>query len=220
MEIYTTEEQQLEAIKKWFARYGNLLSWIVLVIAVICSLIVYWQHHQEVRREQASEHYISLITALEQQDEPTVKGEGDILLQQYPKSPYAVLSAFALALEDMKDNDFTQAETHLRWVLDHSQLADFKALAKIRLMRLLMAQNKLDQAIELYSEDEADGFLPLMAELRGDILFEQKELAAARTAYEKAYTSAMEEGMYGPLLKLKMEELGMEIPEEKEAAKS
>lgn len=226
MDVYATEEQQVEAIKKWFNQYGGMISWAIIIVGFIAFGLYYWRHHQEVVREQASDHYMALLEGVEKKDKETINSKAQVLINDYTSSPYASLAGFVLAQEAVQANELNNAEQHLRWVIDHSKQENFQSIAKIRLMRLLIAENKLDEALKLYNEKTANGFLTLLAELKGDILLKQKNIEGAKEAYELAYTSAPEEGMHGPLLKMKMEELGINTEKsepkasEKEAVKS
>ncbi len=221
MDVYATEEQQVEAIKKWFNQYGGMISWAIIIVTFVISGFYYWKHHQEVVREQASENYMSLLEGLEKKDKETIKSRAEVLINQYANSPYASLAGFVLAQEAVQEKELNNAEQHLQWIIKNSKQENFQAIAKIRLMRLLIAENKLDEALKQYDEKIANGYLTLMAELKGDILLKQKDIEAAKAAYQLAYTSAPEEGMHGPLLKMKMQELGIEpAASEKEAVKS
>ncbi|MBN9287129.1 MAG: hypothetical protein BGO43_14710 [Gammaproteobacteria bacterium 39-13] len=220
MDAYVTEEQQVEDLKKWFKKYGGILSWVVIIICLVASVFMYWQHHQQVIREQASEQYMALLESIEKEDKTTANAKADILLNRYASSPYAALASLVLASDAVQANDFKQAELHLNWVITNGKQIDFQRIAKIRLMRLFISQNKLDEAMQLYSDKKAGGFLTLMAELKGDILLKQKDIPGAKKAYELAYSSAPEEGMHGPLLKMKMEELGIKIPDAKNEEKA
>ncbi|MBI2792122.1 MAG: tetratricopeptide repeat protein [Gammaproteobacteria bacterium] len=221
MDVYATEEQQVEAIKKWFNKYGGHISWTIIIVSLIASGVMYWRHHQEVVREQASEQYMALLDALDKKDNDTINSKADIILNQYAGSPYAQLAELVLAYEAVEKKEYDKSEKQLDWVVHQGKIDDFQIIAKLRLMRLLIAQDKLDEAMKLYDEKNADGFLTLMAELKGDILLKKKDIEGAKKAYLLAYSSAPEEGMHGPLLKMKMEELGIDIDmnaKEKEAA--
>lgn len=210
MEVYSTEEQQVEAIKKWFKQYGNMLSWVIIVISLAASGIMYWRHHKQVVEDAASDQYLALLEGVEKKDKATVKTKADVLLEQYSATPYAALAGFVLANESVDENNFEMAQKHLQWIMGHSKQANFQAIATIRLMRLLISQNKLDEALKLYNEKNMGPYLTLIAELKGDILVKQKKLDEAKKAYELALNAAPETGMHGPLLKMKMQELGLE----------
>lgn len=211
MEAYVTEEQQLEAIKKWFQKYGSMISWVLIIVLGTVSAVRYWFHHQDVVREQASEHYMTLLSSAEQHDETTVKSKAQILINDFSASAYATLAALALADAAVKANDFKGAQTQLEWVIHQGKQPSLQAIARVRLMRLLIAQNKLDEALGIFDENKAMGQLTLMEELKGDILVKKQNVEGARLSYEQAYSAAPLEDRHGPLLKMKIEELGGDV---------
>ena len=99
MEAYVTEEQQIEAIKKWFNRYGNTLSWVIFVVLAIALVIKYWFHHQEVVARQASDSFETLVLGVAQKEEITIQNQADKLIKEDPKSTYATFAAYTLAKE-------------------------------------------------------------------------------------------------------------------------
>lgn len=213
MDVYVTEEQQWESIKKWFDKHGNTITWVLLIVLSIISATMYWRHHQRNVNEQASEVYMNVVDALNKEDAASIKTHAQTLMKDFSSSSYATFGALAKAFTEAEEKDYANAEKTLDWVLKNSKQSDFKALARLRLMRLYYAQNKFDEALKLYDEKMAGEFLTLMAEIKGDILLKQNKLMEAKEAYLKAYLSAPEVGMYGPTLKMKMEDLGMEIPQ-------
>ncbi|MCS5711046.1 tetratricopeptide repeat protein [Candidatus Berkiella aquae] len=219
MEAYATEEQQLEAVKQWFKKHGNRLTWALIIVLGMIAGGRYWFHHQSVVANQASDNYALMISALEQNDQTTLKSKAELLIKDYPQSPYASLAALVVAHQAVKEGDFKNAQEGYKWVLDYSKQADFQALARARLMRLLIAENKADEALALFDEQKARAFLPLMAEMKGDILLKKNDVKGAVSAYQLALKSAKEEGMVGPLLKVKLEDLGISV-EDKKAEKS
>ncbi len=214
MEVYVTEEQQVEAIKKWFNQYGNMLSWVVIIVAFIISGALYWRHHQQVVRDAASDEYMALLEGLEKNDKDTINSKAQTLIKEYEASPYASLAEFVIAHQAIDENELAKSEEKLKWIMGHSSQKNFDDIARIRLMRLLISQNKLDEAMKYYS-DKKSPYLTLMAELKGDILVKKKDLNGAKQAYALALEQAPEESMHGPLLKMKMQELGIESAQAK-----
>ncbi|MGE3320214.1 MAG: YfgM family protein, partial [Candidatus Berkiella sp.] len=115
MEAYATEEQQLEALKQWFKKYGNQLSWALIIILGLIAGVRYWFHHQEVIAEQASDNYVSLMAAFEQNDQATLKNRAELLIKDFPQTPYASLAALVVAHQAVKDNDFKNATDGYEW---------------------------------------------------------------------------------------------------------
>lgn len=215
MEAYATEEQQLDALKQWFKKHGNKVTWALIAIFSVIAAVRYFYHHKAVVGEQASENYVSLMMAFEQNDQTTLKSKAELLIKDYPQSPYASLAALVVAHQAVKDKDMKNAQEGYEWVINNGKQADFQALARARLMRLLIAENKPDEALKVFDEKKARGYLPLMAEMKGDILLKKNDQQGAISAYKMALDSAKEEGMVGPLLKMKLEELGIAVESNK-----
>lgn len=215
MEAYATEEQQLDALKQWFKKHGNKITWALIAIFSVIAAVRYFYHHKSVVGEQASENYVSLMMAFEQNDQTTLKSKAELLIKDYPQSPYASLAALVVAHQAVKDKDMKNAQEGYEWVINNGKQADFQALARARLMRLLIAENKPDEALKLFDEKKARGYLPLIAEMKGDILLKKNDQQGAISAYKLALESAKEEGMVGPLLKMKLEELGVAVESNK-----
>jgi len=209
MEAYVTEEQQIESIKKWLQKYGNGMLWSVAIVLTIVAAARYWFHHKEVVQYDASEHYSSLLIAYEQNDESTIQNQAAILQSQFKSSPYATLASFFVAHAQVEKNEFEQAKESLQWIISHSPQQEFAALARVRLMRILYAQDQLEEALKLFNEGKAGGYLTLMAEVKGDILMKKNDIQGAKQAYELAFLSAPEQGMHGPLLTMKLENTGV-----------
>lgn len=206
MEMYVTEEQQVEAIKKWFRRYGHLFLWASLLLLFCIAILRYFAHHKTVVDEKASEHYFSLMNALAQQDELTLKHNAEVLLSQYSKTPYATFTHLILADHDLQNKQNESAIQHLQRVMEPVKQPYFSALARVRLMRVFFSQNQSAEALALFDESKAGPFLTLMLEIKGDILMREKNEEGAKQAYALALSAMPEEGMIGPLLKMKVED--------------
>lgn len=217
MEVYATEEQQVEAIKRWFKQYGNMLSWALIVILASYSVWQYWHHHQDVVKNKASDQYAALLQAVEAEDSTTIQTNANTLIKDYSSSVYAIFANFYLADDFIKNRDFAKAEEKLKWVIEHADQPQLAALAQWRLMKIYDAQNKLDDVIYVYDRRKADTYLTLMAELKGDVLLKKGDKEGAMKAYKFAYDASPEDGMHGPLLKMKMDELGIATQEAKKS---
>jgi len=211
MDAYITEEQQLEAIKKWITKYAKPLLWGGGIILAMGMGVLYGRHHQEVLRQEASEHYFSLLSALAQKESITIESKASVLLAQFPRSIYATFGSFILADEAVKKGDLEKAVIQVKQILAQSQEPHFQALARVRLMQLLIAQEKETEALSYYDEKKADGFLTLMEELKGDILLKRNDRPEALKAYQKAWEVAPQKIMRGSLLKMKLEALGESV---------
>lgn len=209
MSGYETDEQQWEAVKEWFKKNGNMISWAVLMVLVIFFLGRYYTHHKNVVADQGSEHYFAMLSSEESGDETSMLSKANRLIKDYPKTPYAQLAAFTIAKYAIQEKNYDEAEKQLSWVLKDSIDNDFKKLARLRLIKTYYAKGEFEKALALYDKDQANGWLTLMEEIKGDILQSQAKLDEAVNSYENALESAPSKNLHGQLLTYKLKELGV-----------
>jgi predicted negative regulator of RcsB-dependent stress response len=209
VDVYTTEEQQLEAIKKWWKKYGSLVLSVVLAISVMVAGVRYWQHHTQVVSETASLQFDQMMKSLKDKDKATAVVKAEQLINEYDKTPYASLAALMLAKEAVEEKDFIKATSHLQWVLEHAKVSDFKFMARTRLARILIDENKLDEALAMLTISNMNGYETLIEELKGDIYLAQNKVDDAKQALTRAWQSAPESAKNRLVLRMKLEDLGL-----------
>lgn len=186
MSSYETDEEQLEAIKKWWAENGRaVIAGIVLGLGAIFGWRA-WVSHEQGRAEAASVLYEEVMTALATSDAAKVQESGNRLMQEYDDTPYAEMAALARAKASVAAGDLQAAEQSLQWAVDHATQPDLGRIARLRLARVQYANNKLDAALASLGGHFPESYSALVEELRGDILADKGDIAAARTAYQKA----------------------------------
>lgn len=194
MSVHLSEEEQLEALKRWWKDYGK-----IVVAAVIVAVVAYfgytaWKDQKREKAEKASEVYEQLLKlvnvepgkVLSDSDKATASHLATELKDVNSKSMYAYSAAFFLAKIAVEDSKLDAAVTELKWVLSAKPDAATEQLARLRLARVLTAQKAYPDALAQLSPEPATAFIAEYAEARGDILKSQGDLDAARTAYEKA----------------------------------
>ncbi len=213
MDVYRTEEEQIEAIKKFFAEYGWKVVAAILVAVALYMGYHAWRHSQQTARDTASLYYDKLSESLKSSQDPTGEGRKQFdeayakLLEEYPSSIYASYAALHKARLDMLKPDLDAARKSLEWVVGAAVNANVTALARLRLARVEFAAGKTDRALELLSQ-EAGPYAADYAELKGDILVSGNKLPEALVEYKKALTSGGEAGKgTNKLLEMKIEDL-------------
>lgn len=206
MEIYRTEQEQLDALKRWWVENGR-----AIFAGVVCSLLGIfswqgWQKHRNAQSLAASTAYLRMLEteALNRPLEQRIE-QAEAIMRDYGKTAYAGFSALLMARWAVQEKDLEQAGEHLRWVLDqgrHKQLLD---ISRLRLARVYIAQERLDEARQLLAVQDPGGYAPLYAELRGDIHALRGEEGAAREAWQEALQGYGDEES---LLSTKMEDIG------------
>ena len=151
MDVYSTEEQQIEAIKKWWQTNGNsVLIGIVLAIAAVFGYQSWTQSQQE-NSEAAAVLYGQVIEAATAADQNRMQGNteelegqlatlnhlGEQLKTDFSDSEYAVFGALMLAKEAVMEGDQESAAPQLKWAMEHTSSAATRLIANLRLARVL-----------------------------------------------------------------------------------
>ena len=136
MSDYHSEQAQLDAIKRWWNKYGNSLVTLLLLIALSYVGWQWYQSTQIKRFEQASQAYEQLLPTLSQDD-----GQSDMIAQRivddFPNTTYTDFALLSLAQHAVYRGDIEDAKRHLQHIIDHSKINEVKQIARIRLARIL-----------------------------------------------------------------------------------
>jgi predicted negative regulator of RcsB-dependent stress response len=206
-----TEEEQVEALKRWWQENGKSL---VLTIAVSIGGVLSWnayQDNQAVQAETASVYFQQLMNSapagqLSEADIAQIRYNSQLLKSEFGSSTYAQFAALMIARVEVQEGDLTAAKAELQWVIEQSGDAEVHALATIRLATVLGAQNQHDEALALLV-DVDDAWQLGRLETRGDLLVAQGKSDAALKAYTAASLLAVASGANNPLLGLKLDNL-------------
>ncbi len=209
MEIYSTEEQQAEAIKRFFRENGTSLAvGIVLGLGGLYGWKAYNQHQIETA-EAASDAYIQLVEGADK-DKEQLLSKADDFIAQNGDSSYAVLAAFVAAKQAVEQNELDKAAEKLSWAQSHSPSEELKAIATTRLARVQLAQKNFDKALATLDSKLPEAFFAAVSELKGDIYLAQGDKEKARSAYQAAADKGGLEN--NPLLQIKLDDLAVAGP--------
>ncbi|AWB68215.1 hypothetical protein C2869_18145 [Saccharobesus litoralis] len=203
METYTTEEQQVEAIKKFWKENG--VSIIVGIVAGLGGVGGYKWYQGEVvaKKEAASTAYDAAVKDLSADNTTQVES----FIKDNAGSGYAELASLMLAKTLVEAGELDKAASQLEWVVKNASKPEVKALANYRLARIQVAQEKLDAALALTNQTFPESFSAQISELQGDIYLKQGNLEKARESYQAAADS---DGLQGnPALQMKLDDLAV-----------
>ena len=204
---YETEEQQIEALKKWWKANGNMVFAGIALGVIIIVGWRYYNNNQQTHAEYASQSYENIVQHLTtSSDTSAVQAQVNELYASYSHTPYASLSALSLAKKQLQKGEMLQATQQLEWVIKNAKQDELAYIARLRLARVLLSTNQNDQALTQLNIDFPESFTQLYEELRGDIYVAKGELDQARIAYDKAILSSA--GQTDKWLKLKSDDLG------------
>lgn len=178
-----SDDERAEQIKKWWRENGTSIgAGIAIAVGGVFGW-QYWQQHQSDQSEAASQQ----LQIAQSADTGKVKAL-QAVADEYSSTPYAALASLAAASEASQKDPATAIESlKLAMSGKDSNVAD---IAKLRLIRLYIAERKLSEAESLLATDLAVAYTSLTEELRGDLYVARKDLQKAREAYDRAILSA------------------------------
>jgi len=223
VDVYTSEDQQIEMIKKWWRTNGTgILAGIVLAIVAVLAWQI-WNQNKQSNREAGAVLYGQLVDAASSLDQSRLAAEaksaedqaatlshlGEQLKTDFAGSEYAVYAALMLAKEAVFDGETKQAIEQLNWAIDNTQNQPLKLIANLRLARVLAEDKQYDAALSQLDAVQTGAQADAYEEVRGDIYVAMGETEKARAAYELAMTlsAARSEGQSRPILKIKFDNL-------------
>ncbi|WP_283787933.1 YfgM family protein [Bermanella sp. WJH001] len=207
-----TEEEQIEAIKKWWQENGK--QTIVALVVVLGGWFGYqgYQGQQKQMGEAASVVYQEVLT-LQNSETEEEKGRRAVLLDQlqkeYGSTVYAQYAGLFKAKDAVDAGDLAAAATELEAVKNNTSDDALRHLATTRLARVLVAQEKLDEALSILATDSSSAFSAEYFETKGDALLAKGDEAGARDAYSQAVVEAQRIGANNPVLKMKLDDLAV-----------
>lgn len=207
MDVYRTEEEQVEAIKAWWRENGrSAVFGVVLGLAAIFGWRG-WQAYEIGRAETASTLYEEMLGAMRDGKSGEAGKAGEKLANEYAGTAYAVFARLTLAGLAVEAKDLAAAADHLRKALEHNEDPALEVEISLRLARVLAARSEFDAALALIAAPgKTEGYGAAIDELRGDIEAARGNPDAAREAYGKARSGTT--GAADELLDLKLESLG------------
>lgn len=184
MAAYDLEEQeQLEELKTWWKRYGNVVT--VILFAVTLGLAGWqgWNWWQRSQAAQASAIFGGLQQAARQDDPKRVRELAGELIDKYAGTSYAPMGALLSARVQMDHGDAKNAQAQLSWAATHAKDAGLRDLARLRLAVVLLDEKAYDEASKQLAIEPSAAFAARYAELRGDVYAAQGKLTEAAAAY-------------------------------------
>lgn len=210
MTDYLTEQEQIELLKGWIKQYSLVILAAVLVAVISITGWRYWQQRQMKILSHASSVYDEMLVKRAQHDSAATLIQARKLFKHYDNTVYGSMAAFVLARDAVLKKDYLEAEKRLSWVVDHSHVDSFRQIARIRLARVYIAEQKPEDAINALKKVNDKHFSGFINETRGDAYFAANNLAKARESYQQALKDMPNAEVMRPLLQMKYDNLNTE----------
>ena len=221
MDVYRTEDEQIEAIKSWWRTNGNVVFLGVALVIAVALGWYYWTEHTKDKGESASVVYSELLVAMGKSDEAYAGNKrdeqealnithlADKLKTEYSGTSYSLFSALMLAKEAVQAGKADEAEKELRWALDTRPDKAIRLIIVQRLARVLEIKKDYPGALDILGSVEPGAQTGIFEDIRGDIYLAQGHKAKAREAYGNSI-AAMGESKASALVKMKYDSLATE----------
>lgn len=204
------EQEQLDELKHFWKRYGNAITWLLIVVfgsVAAWNGYQYWQRNQSA---QAAVMYDEVERAAVAGDVARLERALADMKDRFGSTSYAGQAGLlaARAFHDKGNQD--AAKGALAWVASKSPDEGYKAVARLRLAGLLLDAKAYDEALAQLKEPMPKDFTALAADRRGDILVAQGKGGEAKAEYQAAWKAFDERSEYRRLVEVKLNALGVD----------
>jgi predicted negative regulator of RcsB-dependent stress response len=188
MAVYDLEEQeQLDAIKAWWKRWGNTVFAAVGVFVITYAGIQGWRTYKASRAGAAATMY----EAVEKEKDPKkAAGAAKAIIDKYGDTAYAARAALLAAKTAFEAGDLATARTNLEWVANQAAEKELRDVARLRLAGVLADEKKFDEALRVLEASQLPEFAAATLSMKGDVLVAQGKRTEARAAYRSALEKA------------------------------
>lgn len=202
MAVSAAEEEQIQQLKKWWRQYGK-----AIIVAIVLGLLVgygwrYWQNHKMKVADQASVSYQQLLQAVKT-DPSNVPVLANKLIHHASGTSYASFAELLLAKYDVDQNNLPAAAKQLKSVIAQSSDSGLVQIAKIRLARILLAEQQPKKALSVLSGIDGHDFSPLVDSVKGDIYLALAKPKMAKKYYKNASVGLAKANINNPFISLK-----------------
>ncbi len=208
MEVYQTEEQQVEAIKGYWKENGNLIiGGLILGFASFIGFNLY-QENQLEQEVLLSDSYQTLIES-SAKDVQAFTENANKFIKENGESSYASLTSLALAKNAATHKDWSESQKQLLKAIASAPNEGIKGIATLRLARVQIQLSQFEAALSTLATPLPASFLASIEETKGDAYLQQGKQDLARNAYQAAITAG---GLStSPSLQMKLDDLAQSL---------
>jgi len=204
------EQEQLDQIKHFWKKYGNLISWVLIVVL---GGYAAWNGYQYWQRDQAAKAavlYDEVERSASAGDLARVQRSLADIQDKYAGTLFAHQASLLAAKFLSAQGKSVEAQAALKWVVGAAPEPAYRDIARLRLSALLLDSGSLDDALAQLAQPMVASLMGLASDLKGDILTAKDQKSEALTAYKKAWDELSEIPDYRRLVEAKLNALGFD----------
>ena len=202
-DIILTQEEQEERVKKWLKENGlSIVVGACLGLGILFG-VNYWRDYQVQQSENASALYTKISTAIQGNASADISADIETLKTKFKSTPYTP-KAVLIYVKQLVETDLDKAADELDWVMNHADEVGVQHSARLRLARINIARNNLEQASKLLNVANYNGFDSHYHEVNGDLALQKGDSEMAKQHYTKAIETLGSDARYKEILDLKI----------------
>ena len=204
------EQEQLAELKHFWNRYGNIISWVLIVVFGAVAAWNGYQYWQRSQAAQAAVMYDEVERAAVAGDVAKLERALGDMKERFGRTAYAEQAALLAARIYHDKGNLDAAKAALAWVAGKASDDGYQAVARLRLSGMLFEAKAYDEALQQLAAPMPSDFNALAADRRGDLLLSQGKKAEAKVQYEAAYKGLDERSDYRRIIEVKLNALGVD----------
>lgn len=202
------EQEQLDQLKAFWKRYGNLITWLLIVVLGAYAAWNGWNWYQRDQAVKSGAMFDQLDKAVQAGDVDQAARVFADMKERYPRTAFTEQGGLMAAKLQADKGKADAALETLAWVGANATEAEYQTLAKLRAAGVLLDQKKYDDALKQLDAATAPDFVALVNDRRGDVLLAQGKKDDAKAAYAKAWSAMDAKVDYRRLIDAKLTALG------------
>lgn len=202
------EQEQLDQLKAFWKRYGNLLTWLLIVLLGAYAAWNGWNYWQRDQAAKSSAMFDQLDKAAQAGDVDQASRVFADMKERYPRTAFTEQGGLMAAKVQFEKGKVDAALETLNWVGTNAIEVEYQSIAKLRAAGILLDQKKYDGALKQLDAATAPDFAALVGDRRGDVLLAQGKKEEAKAAYAKAWKAMDSTVDYRRLIDAKLTALG------------
>jgi len=180
-----SEKEQIEQFRSWWSEYGAYVIGGIVIGAGLLFGINYYQNAKLTAQLNASTAYEALLVQIVDGDLDEAEVTAHEIASLYGETSYVGQAGLAMARLYMDKNRDLDAADALKAVIDGNANDELKHVARLRMARIYLYQDKAQEVVDLLATQDAGAFAAAYGEILGDAYAALGRIAEAEDAYQK-----------------------------------
>lgn len=202
------EQEQLDALKAFWNKQGNLITWTLVVALGGFGAWNGWTWWQRDQAAKAGALFDEIDRAAQNNDAERSLRVFTDLKDRFPRTAFTQQAGLLAAKVQVAKGQSDAAKASLTWVADNAIEDEVRSIARLRLAAVQADAKQFDDALKTLDAIKGEGFEGLVADRRGDVLMAMGKSPEAKAAWLQAYRSMGEKVDYRRLIEAKLTAVG------------